>query len=149
MARHLDLTLLRKVVEIRDLQQTAAGNSAFSAAVLLREKQMTLREECKRQVTMEEAWRDFIALPRLQTEILPFWLAALQHEAVLVREATYGVDIAQTVSHEKQLSWHAARTRSDKARDLFQRSLRARTTRRDEAALRDMEDRHLQQWGTT
>jgi hypothetical protein len=146
MARRLDLDFLRKVAEIRDLQQMSARTTAMAAAVALQEKQDLLRDGRSKQATVEGKWQDFMTAPRLQMEVMPFWSAKLKREAAQVCAAMQSVETAQVTSRDKSVAWHAAQLRSDKARELLQLHLKVHLRHRDEVALQEMEDRHLQRW---
>ena len=147
MPRREDVTLLRKIAVIRDLQRIAAQGHAVRAVAAAKEKDQVLLESESALKSDEDVWMNFLGAPSLQVEMFPSWSAILRGQQKAVQLASDAVDAARNVSEQRAAQWHTAEKRCDSASDMVRKAARGAARRQEEAALQDASDRHAQRKG--
>jgi hypothetical protein len=146
MRRKNDAALLKRIAGIRDLQRSAAEAQAARAGAALREKQ-GVRDACELQrQAAQDGWAASLSAPPLQMETAALWSAVLLREDRGVRRAATDVDAATADLERRTAGWHAATNRRDAAQDMADAAMKDKIRHREEIALQDASDRHVQRW---
>ncbi len=148
MARKNEISLLKRIAAIRDLQRAGAQAQAGRAAAALREKQSLHGDRERRRQSIEDGWAASLSTPPVQMETAALWSAALLQEDVGVRRASREVDTAAAELQRRTTGWHEATNRRDAAQDMARQAVKDCRHHREEAALQEAADRFAQRGST-
>jgi hypothetical protein len=148
MSPRTDLNQLRQIAIIRDLQSVAAKADALRAAAVRREADARLEDTQRERDAVEQHWQATLSAPSLDIQTLGWWSSALQRQDGVVQHAAREARNAGQELERRAENFHAATLRSDMARDVVRDFIADAATRRDEAAMQQASDRHLQRGGT-
>jgi len=142
MRRRDEVSLLRAITEVRDLQRAAAEMEAARAAAALREKNEAKSEVERARQSSEECWLNAVQGPAIRLEIVPLWSAQMVHESESARRAFADAEAASAELKRRAADWHAAVARRDAAGALAREAAKDEQRRRDEATLQESADCH-------
>lgn len=148
MRREREAAKLAEVAAIRRLQKLRAEADAEKAAAQRRAKDSVLEERRQERTQSEEGWTAAVSANSLPVENLGMWSAQLLKDEDRVRRATHDLTTAEREAKRRAQACHVATMRADAAEDLTQRARKQEKRQRDEIALQDALDRHLQRRGS-
>jgi hypothetical protein len=147
MRRRDEVSLLRAITEIRDLQRAAAEMEAARAAAALREKNDVKSEAERACQSSEERWLNAVQAPAIRLDVMPLWSAHVIREGESARRASSDAEAASAELKRRATDWHAAVARRDAAGALACEAAKDEQRRREEAALQEAADRHARRRG--
>ncbi len=135
---------LHQLAAICDLKRVAAARDASEAAQNLRETEQLRAEQDNRYRQAEQGWLAALNARSFDIETVALWSAALQREDASLQSADAEVVRDNDSLERKTAVWRRATNHSEALHDLARDALRKQQHRREELALQDAADRHLQ-----
>jgi hypothetical protein len=148
MRREREAAKLAEVAAIRGLQKLRAEAETQKALARSREKSAALEEREKERASSEAGWTAAVSEASVPLESARMWSAQLLKDEDGARRAAQDAAKAEDDAKRRAEERHIAAMRADAAEDLTRRARKHETRQRDEIALQDALDRHLQKRGS-
>ena len=143
MRRKDEVSRLRAITEIRELQRVAAEMETARAAAILREKNEAKTDAERERQSSEEHWLDAVQAPAIRLDLMPLWSARVMRQGESVQRSSADAEAASAELKRRAGNWHAAVARRDAADTLACEAAKDEQRRREEAALQESADRHI------
>lgn len=132
---------LRDITRIRQIQRTAAQQTAHARTEELQSAQKNQEQAQAALNAMETSWREALARPRLDLALLPAWTQGVCQDRAALAE--HDRIVAQKKDGRAQAvdNWRASLAREEVAQSLWRDEQRANANRLEERQLSIMEDR--------
>lgn len=147
MRRRLDTAQLRRIVLVRELQRFAAEAEAAHAAAALREQEVRLQEAEVSRAAAADHWDGLHAQDALPLDLVALWTHAVQQEDENLQAVAEAVKDTVAIRDERLKDFHALEQREQMAEDMLDIANRDRARTRDEKAVQNAADHHLQNRG--
>jgi len=143
MARKPDLTQLRKIAKVRELQRDAAEAEAARASAMAAERAEELRKIALRRESSMSHWHGLHENGAMPLELITLWSGDVRRESGHLAEAEGRLEAATAAKEECLGVFRTQEQHRKVAKDMVDAAAQEQARLRDEAAIQTAADRHL------